>query len=843
MGKEVDAFKFKNFLKCIREWFLRIFPRPGKWWDYAIYVFIVLAFLSTYDALNNWMISIFGVYCSTIASYIDSNKCFLWLIVLFLVVWTIYVCIRKCKDYYRSIFQFLLIVFALIVLTVSTDYWNYLVIAQGFTFFHLFFLILTAFAVTTLIIPRGNNLSKTDEVVKKKFTVDNVKATLGKADKNRIAYANNLVKRILNTDISTEALSVGISGEWGSGKSTFLEILKSAFQEDKTGRVSAVVDFHPWDGASSGQIISDFFNVLVRALGEKYSVVKDPLLKYAELLTVMNAQKSAIYLAGILDKRRKRSFSETKSLISKYLKQYGKIIPVLIDDLDRLTADEIADVLMLIRNTADFPNIVYVAAYDKCYVCGQLEEHRKIENSSIYLEKFFSVELTLPKLDDQYQYDVLVEEIKAMNPDKDIIRYIETMPSVVERILCKYFQNFRQVKRFARIFMQDCEYFLQMPSATKTIELNDLFLLKMLAFVDEYTYLQLEKNSSSLVVLSKKLVGGFKPLMLRPGTLGETVDDKEKDIAYDGPILSDATKAILKVLFFIPRNGRKFTSFINPECTSIYFMLNMPSHSIPVMDVEFAIAGESDLTGLFETWMSEEKFQSLYNHLLGINPKKMDEHCAKRYLFLCLASFPYLARSSDLVEQALRPIRYSNDFYEPLNSFIHEQWPLIVNRASDNIPDGYINLMKCLTSLYPEQLEVENSGEDRTETLLGGTTEINRLAGQVFYDYTCKFTPNTDDLFKKNSLTRSIAKVAVVSFYDDGECEWLGCVSLIRDAMIEYFKAHKGKNKDLAAHYYDVGNDVPIEHEEEVAEGKRFDMAHLFGDENTYRTIVEECFD
>ena len=92
----------------------------------------------------------------------------------------------------------------------------------------------------------------------------------------------------------------------------------------------------------------------------------------------------------------------------------------------------------------------------------------------------------------------------------------------------------------------------------------------------------------------------------------------------------------------------------------------------------------------------------------------------------------------------------------------------------------------------------------------------------MFYDYTSKFTPNTDDLFKKNSLTRSIAEVAVVSFYDD-ECEWLGCVSLIRDAMIEYFKAHKGKNKDLAAHYYDVGNDVPIEHEEEVAEGKRFD--------------------
>lgn len=227
--------------------------------------------------------------------------------------------------------------------------------------------------------------------------MDNVKSAMAEADKNRAEYAKDLVERILNTDMSAESFSVGISGAWGSGKSTFLESLRQAFAGDKSGKVSAVVEFHPWNGASSGKIVTDFFNVLVGKLGDEYSVLRGPLLKYADLLKMVDSKRSSLYLAELLDKKREKSIGETKDLISGFLRQYGRVVPVLIDDLDRLTADEIADVLKLIRNTADFPNVVYIAAYDKGYVCEVLEKVRKIERPSIYLEKFFSVELVLPK--------------------------------------------------------------------------------------------------------------------------------------------------------------------------------------------------------------------------------------------------------------------------------------------------------------------------------------------------------------------------------------------------------------------------------------------------------------
>lgn len=166
------------------------------------------------------------------------------------------------------------------------------------------------------------------------------------------------------------------------------------------------------------------------------------------MLSALELKKPLAFLAGVLDKRRKKSISSVKSLVSQYLKQYGKIIPVLIDDLDRLTADEISDVLKLIRNTADFPNIVYIAAYDKSYVCEQLERKRMIENSSVYLEKFFSVEFILPKLDDYYQYMVLTEDVKAMSSNKDLLRFIETMPNGIKQLLCSYFQNITDAINF-----------------------------------------------------------------------------------------------------------------------------------------------------------------------------------------------------------------------------------------------------------------------------------------------------------------------------------------------------------------------------------------------------------
>ena len=808
-------------------------------------VFFLLLFLAVREDLNTWFQEFAGKQLASITTYLDGNRFLLWVIVAGLTVTVSFICWRNMQDFYRSKVKVLLIAAAVFMLWSSYSFWDYICIWGKFNFFHLVVILAAALVASILITPRRGeqeqNQKDTEQSnLKKCFTVDNVRAKVSEADENRRAYANGLVERILNTDISEEALSVGISGEWGSGKSTFLEALKIAFENSKSKRVSTVVEFHPWDGASSGQIVTDFFNVLVGKFENEYSVLKGPMLKYAELLTALDVKKPVIFLAGLLDKKRKKSLSETKKQISKYLVAYHKIVPVLIDDLDRLTADEIADVLKLIRNTADFPNLVYISAYDKNYVCEQLEQRRKIENAAVYLEKFFSVEFVLPKLDDRYQYDVLAEEVKLMHPHKELWSLIENLSGGSKHLLYKHFRNFRQVKRFARIFVHDCDYFLQMPNATRIIELQDLFLLKMLAFMDIDTYLKLEGVSPFLVVTSSKEWSGFKPLQLRPGVLGEAVSKDDEKNAYKGAPLSDVTRDILRLLFAQPRSGRKKTCFINPESAPIYFMLNIPSRTIPVLEVNKLIAGEGDVEKRFKEWKEGEKLQSLYNHLVGINTRKMTEEQAQRYLHLCLDLFPYLTRVKEMGEHALRSYRYSTALYEKLRVFVKERIEQLISKAGADLFEDYNRLMKCFTLFYQEQMEAEGKGEDNV-SLLGTTDDMEQFASQTFNAYAKQTGRDADDVLREDSLTRSIMEDAVVSYHDE-EGEWQGCHSLIGETIIAFFSQHKGKKKDFAAHYFDIDPDTPVQYEEDESEAKYHELLQVFGSDDIYKRFVEECF-
>lgn len=819
-----------------RKEFSNFFAKAGQWRDYALYAMIILFFFAMRKDINLWLQRLMGNRLTSIALYLTGNDFLRWLLVLVIVVFTIYSCVKKARDYYRSISGMLLIIAVALVLASSGEYWEYVEIAGPFTFLHLMLLALVAVLVAMFYSPRSRHLIECQS--QKCFKVDNVKATVAESDKNRAAYAKNLVERILNTDMSTESFSVGISGSWGSGKSTFLEALRQAFMADKSGKVSVVVEFHPWNGASSGQIVTDFFNVLVGKLGDEYSVLRGPLLKYAELLKMVDAKRPSLYLAELLDKKRKTSIGETKKLISGFLRQYNRVVPVLIDDLDRLTADEIADVLKLIRNTADFPNIVYIAAYDKGYVCEVLETVRKIERPSVYLEKFFSVELVLPKLEDQYQYKVLADEIKAMNPHAELWQMVENMSNGVIRLFCKHFGNFRQVKRFARIFVHDCEYFLQRHDAARMIDLSDMFLLKMLAFLDANTYRLLEQRSSSLIVGSDKLWYGFKPLELRPGVLGETVSDVDKKTAYTGEPLPEATREVLEFLFLKPSRGRKKTCFINPESAPIYFMLNIPSRTIHILDVNRAILGDLDVETQFDQWTKEEKLSSLYNHLIGLKTNKMTLEQAKRYLFLCLSIFPYVVSVREITEYSLLTNKYVADFYDGLNAYAKVQVEKLIEKTTSDMFKGYNRLMKCFSFLYQEQFEVEYNNEDRYATLLGSTDDIVAMASKTFLAYAQRFGCDADDVLMEDSLTRSILEDAVVSFNGDKDC-----VSLIADAMIDYFHAHKGKNKEVARHYFDMEDDTSIGYVGEALERKHYEMVHIFGSKETYKKFVVECFE
>ena len=85
---------------------------------------------------------------------------------------------------------------------------------------------------------------------------------------------------------------------------------------------------------------------------------------------------------------------------------------VIIDDLDRLSHEEIREVFRAVKGVLDLPNIIYVIAYDRAIVASALDEVHKGKGEA-YLEKIVQLQYRLPKPTrkkwQDYNFDTLIK--------------------------------------------------------------------------------------------------------------------------------------------------------------------------------------------------------------------------------------------------------------------------------------------------------------------------------------------------------------------------------------------------------------------------------------------------
>ena len=98
------------------------------------------------------------------------------------------------------------------------------------------------------------------------------------------------------------------------------------------------------------------------------------------------------------------SAETTKNDVKKLLKTHFEKSPVVVflDDLDRLTNEEVLNVFRLIREVANFPNVVYVLGMDRDQVANAIKTKLAYDDADLgmaYMEKIihYSVELLPPK--------------------------------------------------------------------------------------------------------------------------------------------------------------------------------------------------------------------------------------------------------------------------------------------------------------------------------------------------------------------------------------------------------------------------------------------------------------
>ncbi|WP_258036312.1 KAP family NTPase [Streptomyces sp. SM10] len=257
---------------------------------------------------------------------------------------------------------------------------------------------------------------------------------------------------------------VALTGTWGSGKTSLANLACRAL--DAVDDVQ-VVRFNPWFFSGTDQLMQFFFDELAgqlrdgRRLKDKLAsagrIVAERLGKYSAALSplkfvpgadvVLNsASATATGTSKLLGEEQGTIYEQRAQLTELLGKLPGRIV-VFIDDIDRLSQQEIRDLFRLVRLTGSFPNIVYVLCFDREVVESALTD--ETVRGAAYLEKIVKMSVEVPPLPTQALSPFITEGLaQALDGIENGPFHAARWPDVLVQLILPMFSTIRDVKRY-----------------------------------------------------------------------------------------------------------------------------------------------------------------------------------------------------------------------------------------------------------------------------------------------------------------------------------------------------------------------------------------------------------
>lgn len=498
----------------------------------------------------------------------------------------------------------------------------------------------------------------------------------------RASFAESLAKAIKSWK-GKDSLVIALYGPWGSGKSSIknlvLEYLRSSSLD-----CPSILEFNPWQLASQSQITEAFFNEVGTALGrldtsanaKRLSTKFHAYGRYistgrfvfvgikrfliavlagigvlglvgaffewylflvALALGIMVMAASLRWFSNLCEsisesfQAEARASAETipeiKSEISGMLASLPRPVLVVLDDVDRLSGDELKLLFQLLKGNADFPNIIYLLLLSWEHAEKNLESLGGKE----YLEKIIQVGFEMPSLQHSQVGQVLGHEIEKIMSSHGVLHAftseIDRWRTIYSLGAHVYFRTIRDVRRFASVLDFQLSHF----SGASTAEINvvDLTALQVLAVFESKLYHAIYSAKERVVgvdLFSRPAKDNDKVALIDQLLSLTSNDSKE----YARGILTQLFPRLLHNQLFNDRGDNSDTSFIQSlrVCHAgffdRYFLLTIPQHDL----------SESELKAIIESSHNREKFISelslaVRRDLFDVLFERLDAHVGK----------------------------------------------------------------------------------------------------------------------------------------------------------------------------------------------------------------------
>jgi hypothetical protein len=424
---------------------------------------------------------------------------------------------------------------------------------------------------------------------------------------NRKGKAIKLARTISQT-VSEDSYTIGIVSPWGNGKTTFLNHLIEKIKI--VDENSIIINYSPWFCKSDKDITEMFIKTLANSLKNYHSRLNYELIKYSK--TLINVDKSiTTELIGKLFS----AFEEKQDVKSQYIKvkecieELDRKIYIAIDDLDRLHSKEIIECFKIIRNTANFKNVIYLIAYDDAYIKSQIKD--SYIKDIKYIEKIVQLEYSLPLIEETE----IEEHIKQYLTDKcpsfsDNIMNIFSVNGSLS--ISDYFLNIRSCNLVLR------KFFTNLNDIESEIDLTDLFLICIFKHIYPSLALELYLELDNYFTFEKEV--SYKNI--NSPTYWEDRQIKEGKAENKIPIFKiDSYRQdlklmnLIKAIFFNEKTNIRSAALNHNYYT--YYNASLPKHYITYKQFENGIGNLESLFSLIDTSCSNQ-IEDLFNKLISL---------------------------------------------------------------------------------------------------------------------------------------------------------------------------------------------------------------------------------
>jgi hypothetical protein len=186
----------------------------------------------------------------------------------------------------------------------------------------------------------------------------------------RLPYARRAAELIYTTHSFESSAVFGLSGPWGSGKTSLVNMIVEELV--KAHPKWAVARFTPWATSDVSGLLGEFYASLADVLPKKkgqqvrraLAVTASVAAPAANLIPIAGGVAAEGVRAAGVALATSPSWQVAFSKASNELKELRKPILVVVDDIDRLHVDELMALLKVVRLLGRFDGVQYLLAYD-----------------------------------------------------------------------------------------------------------------------------------------------------------------------------------------------------------------------------------------------------------------------------------------------------------------------------------------------------------------------------------------------------------------------------------------------------------------------------------------------